>query len=152
MSSETAVVSIEAFMYLIMSQQGRRKTKRLLDFQARNQFGTPGGEKSFLGGDSFFILCPMVSKYVQYNFPIVTKIFLGEASSPPGYGPVDFYTSQKSKRFLVYFIHVLFTYIYNQRYDTAVHNCKLCTFYFKRSCVRNFAKMLVWKHGNDVKL
>ena len=36
-----------------MSQQGRSKTKRLLDFQARKQFGTPGGEKSFLRGDSF---------------------------------------------------------------------------------------------------
>jgi len=26
-----------------MSQQGKRKTKRLLDFQARNQLGTQGG-------------------------------------------------------------------------------------------------------------
>jgi len=32
MSSKTAVVNIEAFRHLIMSQQGRRKTKRLLDF------------------------------------------------------------------------------------------------------------------------
>jgi len=30
-----------------MPQQGKR-TKRLLDFQARNQLGTPGGAKSFL--------------------------------------------------------------------------------------------------------
>ena len=37
----------------------------------------------------------MVSKYVQHNFPVGTKIFLVEASPPPGYGPVDFYTSQK---------------------------------------------------------
>jgi len=50
---KTAVVNIEAFRHLIMYQQGRRKTKHLLDFQARNQFGTPGGEKSFLRGDSF---------------------------------------------------------------------------------------------------
>jgi len=26
-----------------MSQQGKRKTKRLLDFQARNQLGAPAG-------------------------------------------------------------------------------------------------------------
>jgi len=32
MSSKTAVVKIEAFRQLIMSQQGRRKTKNLLDF------------------------------------------------------------------------------------------------------------------------
>jgi len=50
MSSKTAVVNTEAFRHLIMSQQGRRKAKRLLDFQTRNQFGTPGGEKSFLRG------------------------------------------------------------------------------------------------------
>jgi len=77
MSSKTAVVNIEAFRHLIMSEQGRRKTKRLLDFQARNQFGTPGGEKSFLRGDSFLKLCPMVSKYVQHKFPVGTKFFLG---------------------------------------------------------------------------
>jgi len=100
MSSKTAVVKKEAFRHLIMSQQGRRKTKRLLDFQARDQFGTPGGEKSFLRGDSFLKLCPMVSKYVQHNFPVGTKIFLGEASPPPGYGPVDFYASQKTNVFL----------------------------------------------------
>jgi len=52
--SETAIVKIEAFRNLIMSQQGRRKTKRLLDFQARNQLGTPGGEMSFLRGGHFF--------------------------------------------------------------------------------------------------
>ena len=106
MSSKTAFVDIEAFRHLIMSQQGRRKTKHLLDFQARNQFGTPGGEKSFLRG-AVFKPYPMVSKYVQHNFPLGTKIFLGEASSPPGYGPVDFYRSQKNKRFLVYFMRIL---------------------------------------------
>jgi len=30
-----------------MSQQGRRKAKRLLDFQARNQLGTPGEGEEF---------------------------------------------------------------------------------------------------------
>ena len=100
MSSKTAVVNTESFRHLIMSQQGRRNTKCLLDFQARNQFGTPGGEKSFLRGDSFSKLCPMVSKYVQHNFLVGTKIFLGKTSPPPGYGPVDFYTSQKPNVFL----------------------------------------------------
>jgi len=91
-----------------MSQQGRRKTKRLLDFQARNQFGTPGGEKSFLRGDSFLKLCPMVSKYVQHNFPVGTKIFLWEASPPPGYGPVDFYNHKKQTFSCVLYAHSQF--------------------------------------------
>jgi len=47
---KTAVVNTEAFRHLIMSQQGKKKTKRLLDFQARNQLGTPGAAKSFLKG------------------------------------------------------------------------------------------------------
>ena len=76
-----------------MSQQGRRKTISLLDFQARNQLGTPG-EKSVLRGGQFFKLCPIVSKYIQHIFAVGTKIFLGDAWPPPGYGPVDFYTSQ----------------------------------------------------------
>ena len=46
--------NVKAFRNLMMSQQGRRKTKRLLDSQARNQLGTPGGEKSFLRGGQFF--------------------------------------------------------------------------------------------------
>jgi len=44
----------EAFRILIMSQQGKRKTKRLLDFLARNQLGTPGWAKRFLRGGQFF--------------------------------------------------------------------------------------------------
>ena len=36
-----------------MSEQGKRKTKRLLDFQARNQLGTPGGAKSSKKGTQF---------------------------------------------------------------------------------------------------
>ena len=50
--SKTAVVNTEAFRYFIMSQHGRRKTKCLLDFQASIQFGTPGGEKNFLRGET----------------------------------------------------------------------------------------------------
>jgi len=46
-SSKTAVVKIEAFRNLIMSQQERRKTKHMLDFQARNQLGTPGRRRAF---------------------------------------------------------------------------------------------------------
>ena len=83
-----------------MSQQGRRKTKRLLDLQARNQLGTTGGEKSFLRGGKFFEICPIVSKYVQHIFSLETQIFLGYASPPRGYGPVDFHTSQKTNVFL----------------------------------------------------
>jgi len=99
MSSKTAVVNTEAFRHLIMSQQGKSKTKRLLDFQLRNHFGTPGGEELSKRGQHFK-LCPMVSKYVQHNFPVGTNIFLGEASPPLGYGPVDFYTSQNTNVFL----------------------------------------------------
>ena len=36
-----------------MSQQGRRKTKRLLDFQARNQYGTTGGRRAFVEVNNF---------------------------------------------------------------------------------------------------
>jgi len=36
-----------------MSQQGKRTTKRLLDFQARNQLGTPGREEFSKRGANF---------------------------------------------------------------------------------------------------
>jgi len=36
-----------------MSQQGKRKAKRLLYFQARNQLGTPGGRKISKRGTNF---------------------------------------------------------------------------------------------------
>jgi len=41
MSSKTAVVNIEVFRNLIRLQQGKMKTKRLLDLQALNQLVTP---------------------------------------------------------------------------------------------------------------
>jgi len=44
---KNAVVNIEAIRHLLMSQQGKRKTKRLLDFQARNQLGTQVGGEEF---------------------------------------------------------------------------------------------------------
>ena len=47
-----------------MSRQGKRKTKRLLDFQARNQLGTSGGGEE-LERENFLKLCPIVSKYVN---------------------------------------------------------------------------------------
>ena len=37
--------------------------------QARNQFGTPGGAKSFLRGAQIFELCPIVLNYLQHIFP-----------------------------------------------------------------------------------
>jgi len=46
-------------------------------------------------------------KIRQHIFPVRTKIFLGEASLPPGCGSVDFCTSQKNKRFLAYFMRIL---------------------------------------------
>jgi len=49
-----AFFDMEALMNLIMSQQGKRKTKLLLDFQARNQLGTPrGGEEFSKWGTNF---------------------------------------------------------------------------------------------------
>jgi len=83
-----------------MSQQGRRKTKRLLDFQTRNQLGTSGGEKSFLREGQFFKTMSNSFKIRQHIFPVRTKIFLGEASLPLGYGYVDFCISQKTNVFL----------------------------------------------------
>jgi len=77
-----------------MSQQEKRKTKRLLDFQARNQLGHQGGDK-------IFKLRAIVSKYVQHIFPVGAKIFLkGDSPPPPGYGPLGFQTSQKTNIFL----------------------------------------------------
>ena len=90
-----------------MSQQGRRKTKRLLDFQARNQLGTSWGEKSFLREGKFFKTMSNSFKIRQHIFTVRTKIFLGKASLPPGYGSVDFCTSQKNKRFPAYFMRIL---------------------------------------------
>ena len=83
-----------------MSQQGKVKTKRLLDFQARNQLGTSGGEKSFQKEGQFFETMSNSFIIRQNNFPVRTKMFLGEASLPPGYGSVDFFTSQKTNVFL----------------------------------------------------
>ena len=83
-----------------MSQQGKRKTKRLLDFQARNQLGTPGRGEEFSKRRTNFKLCAIDSKYVQHIFPVGAKIFLRGVSPPPGYGPFDFYTSQKTNIFL----------------------------------------------------
>jgi len=89
-----------------MSQQGIRKTKRLLDFQARNQLGTPGGRRAFEKGDTFLELCPIVSKYVQHIFPVGTKMFVGETPRSSGCGPMDFYITN-NKLFLAYFMRIL---------------------------------------------
>ena len=50
-------------------------------------------------GENFFKLCAIVSKYVQHIFPVGAKTFL-RGIRPPGYGPVDFQTSQKANIFL----------------------------------------------------
>jgi len=91
-----------------MSQQGRRKTKRFLDFQARNQLGTSGGKKSFLREGQFFKTMSNSFKIRQHIFAARTKIFLGEASLPPGYGSIDFCTSQKTNVFCIFHAHFQF--------------------------------------------
>jgi len=50
-------------------------------------------------GEKFFNICAIVSKYVQHIFPVGAKTFL-RGIRPPGYGPVDFQTSQKPNIFL----------------------------------------------------
>jgi len=45
-------------------------------------------------------------KIRQHIFPVRRKIFLGEASPLPSYGPADFCTSQKTNVFL----HILCTF------------------------------------------
>jgi len=61
--------------------------------------GHQWGAKSFQEGDKIFKLCAIVSKYVQHIFPGGAK-FLLMGLRLPGYGPVDFYTSQKTNIFL----------------------------------------------------
>jgi len=87
-----------------MSQQVKRKTKRLLDFQGCNQLGTPGRPKSFLRGGQIFKLCAIVSKYVQHIFPVGAKIFL-RWDSPPWLQACGLPNITENKHFLAYFIH-----------------------------------------------
>ena len=63
-----------------MSQQGRRKTKRLLDFQARNQLGNPGGEE--LSERGTFLT-------MSNSFKILPRHFScgGESFSRGGFAP-----------------------------------------------------------------
>ena len=63
-----------------MSQQGRRKNKLLLDFQARNQLGTPGGRRAFWEG-TFLTM--------SNSFKIRTRHFFcgGEIFSRGGFAP-----------------------------------------------------------------
>ena len=49
--------------------------------------------------EKIFKLCAIVSEYVQHIFPVGAKTFL-RGLRPPGYGPVDFRTSQKANIFL----------------------------------------------------
>jgi len=78
-----------------MSQQGKRETKRLLHFQARNQLRTPGGSKSSI---SFFIVNSF--KIRPTHFSCGGENFSKGGFASSGYGPVDFYTSQKISIFL----------------------------------------------------
>jgi len=82
-----------------MSLQGGRKTKRLLDFQARNQLGTPRTAKSFPRGGQIFSIVWNSFKIRPAHFSCGGEIF-SKGVQPPGYGPVDFHTSQKTNVFL----------------------------------------------------
>jgi len=75
-----------------MSQQGKRKTKRLLDFHVRNQLGTSGGAKSFLRGGKFFKTMCNSFKIRPAHFSCGSETFSKGGFAPPGYGPVDFQT------------------------------------------------------------
>jgi len=104
--SETAVVKIEAFRNLIMSQQGRRKTKRLLDFQARNQLGTPGGEMSFLRGGHFLTISNSF-KIRPTHFFCGGENFSGGGFAPSWLRACGLLYITKDKRFLAYFMRIL---------------------------------------------
>jgi len=78
----------------------------VLDFQARNQLWTPGGAKSFLGAGQFFKTMSNSFKLRPTHFSCGDENFSWGAFVPPGYGPVDFYTSHKNKRFLAYFMRI----------------------------------------------
>jgi len=104
---KTAVVNTEAFRHLIMSQHEKRKTKRLLDFQERNQLWTPGGAKSFLGGGHFFKIMSNSFKIRPTHFSCGDENFSRGGFIPPlGTDP---WTSihHKNKRFLAYFMRIL---------------------------------------------
>ena len=85
---KNAAVNVEAFRHLIMSQQGKRKTNRLLDFQARNQLGTPGGAKSFPRGGQFFWTMSNSFKTCPTHFSCGGENF-SRGGIAPGSGPVD---------------------------------------------------------------
>ena len=91
-----------------MSQHGKRKTKRLLDFQARNHHWTPEGEKSFLGAGQFFKTMSNSFKIRPTNFSCGDENFSRGDFVTPGYEPVDFYTSQKQTFSCVLYAHSQF--------------------------------------------
>ena len=82
-----------------MSQQGRRKTKRFLDFQARNQLGTSGGEKSFLREGQFL--------NTSMHFSCADETFSRGGFVPPWLRVCRLLYFTKNKRFLAYFMRIL---------------------------------------------
>jgi len=72
-----------------MSQQEKGKLNVCWTYRPVTRLGHQGGEEF-----SNRVTNLIVSKYLQHIFP-VGVIFSREASPPPSYGPVDFYTSQK---------------------------------------------------------
>ena len=104
----------------------------------------------------------MVSKYVQHNFPVGTKNSLGEASPPPGYGPVDFYTSQKTNVFsctlCAFSILVWFSKIRSLKPGSApagpaAHlQCSTARIWRDLSAVSFWSCKLLWRSGERVSL
>jgi len=90
-----------------MSQQGRRKTKRLLDFQARIQLGTPGGKKSFLRGGYFFKTMSNSLKIRPTHFSCGDKNFSRGGFAPSWLRVCGLLYITKNKRFLAYFMRIL---------------------------------------------
>ena len=102
-----------------MSQQGRRKTKRLLDFQARNQPGTPGVEKSFLRGGHFFKTMSNSFNISPTHFSCRDENFSRRGFAPSWLRACGLLCITKNKRFLAYFMHILNSCVVQKKFDLA---------------------------------
>jgi len=90
-----------------MSQHGKRKTKRLLDFQARKQLWTPGGATSFLGAGQFFKTMSNSFKIRPTHFSYGDENFSRGGFVPPWVRTCGLLYITNNKRFLAYFVRIL---------------------------------------------
>jgi len=69
----------------------------VVNYQARNQLGTPGVAKSFVRGAQIFELCPIALKYVQHIFPRRPKNLSGTHAPlrTPLLRPVNYLSSPR---------------------------------------------------------